>query len=109
METFNTSANYDGAMQYRADHDYEAIPRSASLDALAQGRAEELAMLGDINHNNMPSEANWEGLSRSVTGGYTLYAHCADGFAATSIGIGAVTYHRADGSTYSVTCMLLKE
>lgn len=96
-------------MQERADNGYESIPRSTTLDALAQGRAEELALLGAINHDNMPNEANWEGLRSGIGAGAYLYAHCGDGFAATTIGIGAATYHRADGSTYSVTCMLLKE
>lgn len=109
MEAKGTSSLYDGAMQERADNGYESIPRSATLDALAQGRAEELALLGEINHNNMPNEANWEGLISGTPAGAYLYWHCADGFAATTIGIGSATYHRADGSTYRVTCMLLKE
>lgn len=110
MEAKGTSSLYDGAMQERADNGYESIPRSATLDALAQGRAEELALLGAINHDNMPNEANWEGLmSGSAPSGAWLYAHCGDSFAATQIGIGRASYHRADGSTYSVTCMLLKE
>ena len=107
METRPTSAVYDGAMQERADNGYDSIPRSATLDALAQARAEELALLGVINHDNMPNEANWEGLTGG-TNGANLYWHCGDNFEATSIGIGRATYHRADGSTYSVTCMLLK-
>ena len=104
-----TSVNYENAMKYRAEKGYESIPRDATLDALAQARAEELAMLGELNHNNMPNGANWEGLSTTITAGYVLYGHCGDDFAATSIGIGAATYHRADGTTYSVCCMLLRK
>ena len=107
-----TSVNYENAMKYRAEKGYESIPRDATLDALAQARAEELAMLGELNHSNMPNlggEAGWEGLSTTISAGYGLYAHCGDDFAATSIGIGAATYHRADGTTYSVCCMLLRK
>lgn len=109
IEVHGTSVNYENAMKYRAEKGYESIPRDATLDALAQARAEELAMLGELNHNNMPNGANWEGLSTTITAGYVLYGHCGDDFAATSIGIGAATYHRADGTTYSVCCMLLKK
>lgn len=112
IEVHGTSVNYENAMKYRAEKGYESIPRDATLDALAQARAEELAMLGELNHTNMPNlggEAGWEGLSTTITAGYVLYGHCGDDFAATSIGIGAATYHRADGTTYSVCCMLLKK
>ena len=109
METRPTSAVYDGAMQERTDNGYDSIPRNSTLDALAQARAEELAFLGEINHDNMPSAANWEGLiSGGGIYGASLYRHCGDNFEATSIGIGRATYHRADGSVYTVTCMLLK-
>jgi len=96
-------------MNYRIEKGYETIPRDSTLDALAQARAEELAMLGELNHNNMPNGANWEGLSTTINAGRVLYAHCGDSFAATAIGIGAATYHRADGTTYSVCCMLLRK
>ena len=109
MEAMGTSSIYDGAMQERADNGYESIPRDSTLDALAQGRAEELALLGAINHDNMPNAANWEGLVSGTPFGGWLYAHCGDGFTAITIGIGSATYHRADGSTYRVTCMLLKK
>ena len=99
-------------MNYRIEKGYETIPRDSTLDALAQARAEELAMLGELNHKNMPNlggEAGWEGLSTTINAGRALYAHCGDSFAATAIGIGAATYHRADGTTYSVCCMLLRK
>ncbi|NLE90165.1 MAG: hypothetical protein GX602_04440 [Dehalococcoidales bacterium] len=96
-------------MNYRIEKGYESIPRDSTLDALAQARAEELAKLGELNHNNMPNSANWEGLSTTINAGRGLYAHCGDDFAATAIGIGAATYHRADGTTYSVCCMLLRK
>lgn len=99
-------------MNYRIEKGYESIPRDSTLDALAQARAEELAMLGELNHTNMPNlggEAGWEGLSTTINAGRGLYAHCGDSFAATAIGIGAATYHRADGTTYSVCCMLLRK
>jgi hypothetical protein len=96
-------------MLERANNGYDAIPRTTSLDTLAQSRAEELALLGDINHDNMPNEANWEGLVSGTPFGASLYRHCGDSYAATQIGIGSATYHRANGTTYRVTCMLLKE
>ena len=92
-----------------------SIPRDATLDALAQQRAEDLAWAGALdNHAGFPRGSEIESLGggnlltgtndTSDSGDY-LYFHADGTCSATSIGIGRATHYYADGSTYTVICM----
>ena len=108
VEAGGTDALYTGAMAFRADKGFESIPRDATLDALAQQRAEALAQAGALDgHAGAPS-GHMESLGTGVnteSNGHYLYAHGDSDCEATAIGIGRATHYYADGKKYTVIVM----
>ncbi len=108
VEGTGTDALYTGAMQFRADKGFDSIPRDATLDALAQQRAEALAQAGALDgHAGAPS-GHMESLGKvnnTESNGHYLYGHVDSPCNATAIGIGSAIHYYPDGSKFYVTVM----